>query len=177
MKRRASALALAATLLGGCTITRHVQRPQTLEELNPIVWKKPGAITLLYNRPAGATSAVPPALPATADAARAGGEEVPLLEVSNLRGYEVKRRGRGALEGFGLGFLVGALAGAAIGSAMGSDEACNGRDGCNLSFTASDKALAIGFVGAVAGAIVGPLIGLLRGHTDRYVFSDGDGEP
>jgi hypothetical protein len=177
MKRRASGLALAATLLAGCTITHHVQRPQTVEQLDPIVWKKRDAITLLYERPAGATSAVPPALPAAADRVRGGGDEAPLLEVSNLRGYDVKRRWPGALEGLGLGILGGALAGAAIGSSIGSDPPCNGMDGCVDGFSGSDWALAFGLVGAFAGSVVGPLIGLLVGHTDRYVFSDGSAPP
>ena len=177
MKRRASGLALAATLFAGCTITHRVQRPQTVEQLDPIVWKKRDAVTLLYERPVGPTSAVPPALPAALDSVRAGGVEAPTLAVSNLRGYEVKRRWPGGLEGLGLGILAGALVGAAIGSSVGSDPPCNGMDGCVDGFASSDWALAFGLVGAFAGSVVGSLIGLLVGHTDRYVFSNGGAEP
>jgi hypothetical protein len=174
MKRRVPGLALAAVLVVGCTFTHQVQRPRTVEQLDPIVSKNRGAITLLYQRSEGATSAVPPAPPAQVDRVPAGGPEVSLLDLSTLRGYEVKRRWPGALEGLGLGIVAGALAGAAIGSSMGSDPPCNGMDGCVEGFAASDWALFFGSVGAFAGSVVGPLIGLLVGHTDRYLFS-GDG--
>jgi len=177
MKRRASGLALAATLLAGCTTTRQIQRPQTLEQFAPRVSRNRGAITLLYERPEGARSPVPPALVAPAEGPRAGDEGAPVLDLLNLRGYEVKRRGLGSLEGLGVGILLGALVGAAIGAGMGSDQPCNGMDGCNLSFSGSDKALALGFVGALGGFLVGPPIGLLIGHTDRYVFTTDGAQP
>jgi hypothetical protein len=177
MKRRASALSLAATLFVGCTVTHHARRPQTLEQLDPIVWKKRSYVTLLYERPDGAKSPVPPSLPAPAESPREGGEGAPRLEVSNLRGYEVMHRGRGALEGLGIGILVGALSGYAVGASQGSDGPCTNDDGGCVMFSGADKGLFFGALFAVAGMALGPLIGMLVGHTDRTVFSSGGGEP
>ncbi len=177
MKRRASTLALAACLLAGCTVTHQIQRPQTLEQFAPTVSRNRAAITLLHERPAGATSAVPPALLAPADGPRDGGDGAPPLDLSNLRGYEVKRRGLGALEGLGLGILVGALAGAMIGLAAGDDAVCNGTDNCPDGLPATTKAIGLGLFGALGGLLVGPPIGLLVGHTDRYVFSNDGAQP
>ena len=177
MKRRASALALAATLFGGCTITHQVRRPRTIEQLAPLVSRNHAAITLLHERPEGARSAVPPALSAPAESPADGGEVAPPLDLSNLRGYEVKRRWPGALEGLGLGILAGALVGAAIGGSIGSDPPCNGMDGCVEGFSGSDWAVAFGVVGALAGSVIGSLTGLLAGHTDRYVFSNDGTQP
>lgn len=76
------------------------------------------------------------------------------------------RRGRGALEGLGIGFLLGALTGAVLGYADG-DSMCTGF--CVFNPTAEEKALAAGvFMGTIGGG-VGLLVGVMRGS--RYVYN------
>lgn len=76
------------------------------------------------------------------------------------------RRGRGALEGFGIGFLIAGLGGAALGYADG-DNTCTGF--CVFNPTAEEKALIAGvFLGSLGGG-VGLLVGLARGS--RYVYN------
>ena len=171
-----SILAVGACLFAACTTTRTVRRPETAAELESMVWKKRTHITLLYGVPEGATSAVPESL-ATLRGAPDADAGVPLVDLSNLRGYEVKRRGVGALEGLGLGTLIGFVGGALIGLAMGSDPPCVNVDYPCIGFTASDKALFIGGMGAIGGHAIGPLIGAVVGHTDRYVFANEPERP
>src|SRR5262245_22559308 len=100
MTRLLSAFALGACLVAGCTTTRTIRRPETVEELQALVWKKREHITLLHGAPAGATSPVSASL-ALAPPPAEGDAGVSPVDLSNLRGYEVKRRGLGALEGLG----------------------------------------------------------------------------
>ncbi|HEY7371645.1 MAG TPA: hypothetical protein VIF57_05650 [Polyangia bacterium] len=177
MNRFATTMALASCLAGACTTTRQVRRPASGAELESLMPSQRGRVTLL-----GEPSAADPApsfhqVPALVERPLPPAGAVPLIDVSKLRGYDVKNRGRGALEGLGLGIVLGALVGAAVGSAAGSDAPCDGRDGCYDGFSASDKALAVGLIGALAGSIIGPLVGFAAGHTNRYVFTDGTAGP
>jgi hypothetical protein len=173
MKRLATTMALASCLAGACTTTHQMRRPASGAELESMMPSQRGRVTLL-----GEPSAAAPApsfqqtVPAVVERPLPPAGAAPLIDVSKLRGYDVKNRGRGALEGLGLGIVFGALVGAAIGSAAGSDAPCNGRDGCYDGFSASDKALAVGLIGALAGSVIGPLVGFATGHTNRYVFTD-----
>jgi hypothetical protein len=178
MTRLLSAFVVGACLVAGCTTTRTIRRPETVEELQSLVWKKREHITLLYGDPEGAASSVPASL-ALAPQPAEGDAGAPPVDLSNLRGYEVKRRGMGALEGLGLGTLFGFIGGAVIGLAMGSDGPCEPNDthfGC-VRFGAGEKALLIGGMGAIGGHALGPLIGAGVGHTDRYVFSNDRERP
>jgi hypothetical protein len=75
------------------------------------------------------------------------------------------RRGRGALEGLGIGVLLGGAAGAAIGYADGDDE-CTGL--CLFKTSAAEKAVVAGvFVGTIGG-LIGLLVGVARGSRDVY---------
>ena len=157
MRRFAITSALVAALAGGCTSTHWIRRPATAAELETWMPRQRDRVTLLH--------------------AGSEGETAPLVEVSKLRGYEVKNRGRGALEGLGLGILAGALAGFAVGASFGSDGPCTNDDGGCVMFSASDKGFALGLIGALVGSAVGPLIGFAAGHTNRYVFSDAAARP
>ena len=164
MRSLGSLLALTAALLGGCTTTHQRTRPATIEALQVQLGEDAtsrdtrrtdrDAVRLLYQ------SDVPP--PAAA------GEVAPLVDPSSLRGYEVKRRLPGALEGLYLGLLTGAVAGAVIGYSKGDDPACG--DACFLHFSAGDKAFVGGLLLGIGGGLLGAATGGLIGHTDRYVF-------
>jgi len=172
MQGLATTLVLAAALIGGCTSTRYVQRPQAVEEIQPLYTKARFHMTLVHERPVGATSAAPTSLALARDPA-AVAEAVPLVDLSNLHGYRIKRRGLGALEGLGWGTAIGVFTGAAIGASLGSDSHCMG-DGCyDISFSAGEKAVALGIIGGITGMVLGPVIGMLIGHTDEYVFGIG----
>ena len=81
------------------------------------------------------------------------------------------RRGRGALEGLGIGALIGATGGAIAGYADGDDE-CNEQGWCILTFTAGEKAVIIGTMFGVLGGAIGTIVGALRGS--HYVYSYGE---
>ena len=176
MTRFISTLAVGACLFAGCTTTRTIRRPATAEELQSLVWKKRDHITLLNGDPGGSTSPVPPSL-APAAPPPEGDADVPMVDPSNLRGYEVKRRGVGALEGLALGTALGFLAGAVVGSAMGTDRSCQNVDEGCVELSSSNMALIVGLLGAVVGHAIGPLIGAAVGHTDRYIFSNESARP
>lgn len=82
---------------------------------------------------------------------------VQTAEVSNIRFVS---RGKGALEGFGLGLLIGALSGAMIGLA--------GRDYPEVSFTAEEKALLGGIAFGALGGSIGLPVGRAVGSKDIY---------
>jgi hypothetical protein len=168
----AVALALGATLTVGCTRTYTVRRPASVGELQSSMMGHGGGVVtplLQETAPSEHPPAAPgPLVPWGTSLTPVG--QVPLVQLSAIRGYEVKRRFAGGVEGLLLGAGVGVLTGAAIGSALGSDRACMG-DGCiGFELSATDKA-AIGAVFAgITGAVFGAFIGAYRGHTDRYLF-------
>jgi len=160
MGRFISILAVGACLLAACTTTNTIRRPETADQLESMVWEKRAHITLLHGVPEGGRSSVPESL-AVLRGAPDPDSGVPLVELSNLRGYEVERRGRGALDGLGIGAVLGLVGGALVGLATGD----------------SDRARFFGTIGAVGGLAVGSVIGAAVGHTDRYVFSNEPAKP
>ena len=159
-------LAAGACLFAACTTTRTARRPETFEQLESMVWKKRAHIRLLHRVPEGASSTVPEPLTATAAPPDSDAAGVPLVDLSNLRGYEVNRRGMGALEGLGFGTAIGFALGGLIGLAMANDTACK---------TGGQACFAV--IGAIGGQAIGTLIGAAVGHTDRYVFSNAPEQP
>ena len=168
---------IAGVLLGGCTTTFQRARPATPEALFGQIaedaasgdtrWVDTHRVTLLYPSPgiepeqvdpSRAPSSGPPAV--TVDAAG-----IPsLLDPTQLQGYEVKRRSRGALEGLLIGMLGCAATGAVVGYAQGDDQPGF------VSLSAGTKATMLGVIGAVAGGAIGALVGASVGHKDRYLF-------
>ncbi|HWJ56090.1 MAG TPA: hypothetical protein VNR90_07715, partial [Vicinamibacterales bacterium] len=142
MRRLATTFGLAAALAGGCTTTRYVQRPQAVEEIRPLYTRARFHMTLVHERPAGATSVAPTTLTLARDPMAVEGA-VPLVDLSNLHGYKIKRRGLGALEGLGLGTLIGAMGGAAIGAAAGDNSMCEVDSAC-IKFRSSELAMFFG---------------------------------
>jgi hypothetical protein len=173
MNRFELLLVVAGALLGGCTTTFQRARPATPEALQEQIVEDAGAgdarrvdterVTLLYPSPGIEPGQVEPSSEPPAATVEAAG--IPsLLDPTQLQGYEVKRRFRGAMEGMLIGALSGATAGAVIGYGQGDDP-----EGY-LSFSAGDKAAMLGVVGAVTGATIGALLGTAIGHKDRYLF-------
>ena len=173
-----AALAIAASSLGGCTTTHLIRRPDTVEQIEPLHTNARYRMTLLHERPPGATSTIPTSL-ALDPGATANRDAAPLVDLSNLRGYTINRRGPGALRGLGLGILAGAVVGAAAGFAAGDDPQCpmSAENGCIFRFSAEDKAAASGVVGALIGGLLGTLIGTAIGKTDEYIFRNPNAQP
>jgi len=178
MQRLTAALAIAASAVGGCTTTHLVRRPDTVEQIEPLHTNARYRMTLLHERPPGATSTVPTSL-ALDLGATANSDAAPLVDLSNLRGYTIKRRGPGALKGLGLGILAGAAAGVAAGFAAGDDPQCpmSAESGCIFRFSAEDKAAGGGVAGALIGGLLGTLIGTAIGQTDEYIFRNPNAQP
>jgi hypothetical protein len=178
MQRLTAALAIVASALGGCTTTHRIRRPDTIEQIEALHTNARYHMTLLHERPPGATSTVPSSLVLDPNAT-ANGRAVPLVDLSNLRGYRFKHRGQGALEGLGLGILVGLVTGAAAGFAAGDDPKCPmyAENGCIFRFSAEDKAVGFGVAGALIGGLLGTLIGTAIGHADEYIFWNAHAQP
>jgi hypothetical protein len=88
-----------------------------------------------------------------------------------LKSVSVRRHGRGALEGLGIGFLTGALVGIPIGAAVSdslSVENCH-NGSCRLF-----GAIVFGAVGAAAGSLIGLFIGAGVGHKTSVDFDSTD---
>ncbi len=178
MQRFMAALAIAASALGACRTTHHIRRPDTVEQIEPLYTNARYRMTLLHERPPGATSTVTSSL-ALDPNATANRDAAPLVDLSNLRGYTIKRRGWGALQGLGLGILVGAAAGVAAGFASGDDPQCpmSAESGCIFRFSAEDKAAGYGVAGALIVGLLGTLIGTAVGQTDEYIFRNPNAQP
>src|SRR4029077_5799987 len=124
MQRLMAALAIGDSALGACTTIHHIRRPDTVEQIEPLHTNARYSMTLLHERPPGATSPAPRSL-ALDPNATANRDAAPLVDLTNLRGYAIKRRGRAALEGLGLGILPAAWGGVAAGFASGDDPPCS----------------------------------------------------
>ncbi|MFL5303944.1 MAG: hypothetical protein ACJ8F1_01975 [Polyangia bacterium] len=169
MPRLGILLALGAALLGGCSTTYQQARPATVEQLRTLIDEDSAPrearrtardhVTLL-EQPGGeqpSITVVPPAASEAGDLSR--------VDLSRLRGIEVKRRARGAFDGLVWGFVTGAVAGAITGAAQGDDP-----PGQFIRFTAAEKTVGGGLLFGAAGALVGAVVGAVIGHTDRYLF-------
>jgi len=77
-------------------------------------------------------------------------------------------RGRGVLEGFGIGIVVGGVLGAIMGYAGGDDPPGY------MSFSAEENAVIGGTFFGLLGGIVGIIIGAGRGHQNVYDFDGPD---
>lgn len=176
---------LAAALHAGCTHTYRRSRPANAEQLQAQIAQDaasgdPGrtdgdrvtmlpALSSTARRPppTGMPPHVDPTLALSIRAATAPASVVDVVSPAGSmppRGYEVKRRMPGAMEGLAGGFLGGAATGAALGYFDGDDP-----PGV-VSFSAGAKAAMGGFAGAVFGGALGALFGAIIGHTDRYLF-------
>ena len=79
---------------------------------------------------------------------------VPLASIQQIARRDKRTGWQGALHGAGLGLLIGGVAGAITGFASGDDPETQW-----FAFTAEEKALAVGVVLGVGGAVLGGVIG------------------
>jgi len=169
-----SAIVGPAGALGGCSRTYNVPRPRSAVELQLTLMKQDGGVvTPIVVAPGPATGSAPrsgvPAAPVPWGSSLGPSGDIPMVDLSAIPGYEVKRRALGALEGFLIGALGGGLAGFVVGSSLGSDK-CSNPDTCYLELSSTDKGIIGAVVAGVPGAVLGTLIGGVRGHTDKYLF-------
>lgn len=144
----------AALAVASCTTTYRVARPANDQQRAELITR------------AAAGEALPPAPPSAV---------APLAMTAPLdatNGFEIKRPGRGALEGLGIGILVGAAVGGLGGLMLGDDGPCQSSpESCSgIRFSANEKAAAGALVFSLPGAIIGTVVGALVGHKDRYLF-------
>jgi hypothetical protein len=95
-------------------------------------------------------------------------DELQQIPVAKVETVVLNNRGRGALEGFGIGILVGGVLGAIMGYAEGDDTSGFWRE------SASEKATYGGIGFGLLGGIVGIIIGAGRGHHYVYHFDCPD---
>jgi hypothetical protein len=175
--------ALAATfsvlLTVGCSSTHQVVRPSSLDSFAEVTDTGEGPIDVIVTPPASedphSVEAVRSRSARLLDvgddgiSVRRRGEQQ-TLSLRDIRGYDVTRRGQGALEGLGIGLLAGVTFGVVAGLAAGDDPPCAPENFCIFRLSAGDKAAISGVVAGLTGALSGALIGALVGHTDHYVF-------
>jgi len=84
------------------------------------------------------------------------------------------KRGRGALEGGGIGALGGIAAGVILGFAAG-DDPCdeNVERDCYYAFTAGQNAMIFGIIFGGLGGLGGLVVGAIIGSRDVYKMSEG----
>jgi len=108
--------------------------------------------------------------------------DVGVLRPSEVAKVTVVHRGRGALEGAGIGFLIGAASGAALGYADGDDECASSMSNhpssepnlslCIKLFTAEEKALLGAAVIGGIGGLIGTIVGAVTGSSDVYSYGE-----
>ena len=142
-----------ALLVSACTTTYHVARPTNAEQRARLMSR------------AAAGEDLPPPGPVTTSPGPAGTPET-------AAGFEIKRHGRGALEGLGLGILTGAAVGGLGGLMLGNDPPCQSSpESCSgISFSANEKAAGGALLFSLPGALIGAVIGAVVGHKNRYLF-------
>jgi hypothetical protein len=160
--------AIAATASGGCTRTYNVARPKSAAELQlTLMANDAGVVTPIVAPQPSAPSAASSPVPWGTSLTPSG--EVPTIDMSQVGGYEVRRRGAGALEGLLIGTLGGAFVGFAIGASLGSDS-CANMDHCYVAFSSTEKGAIGAVLAGATGLVLDTLIGAVRGHKDRYLF-------
>ena len=173
MRRLGLVLAIGAALLGGCGTTTHQRsRPASFDQLETQIGRDIGtedahpsenpAVTLLYP-PASERPRAAPAL-ALPGPPLAGRSAAPLVDVSQIRGYQVRRRLPGAIEGLIIGFAGGAALGAIL-SGSAQPDAPVGTAPPSAGETVAGAVL-FGTLGGLTGALIGALVG----RTDLYLF-------
>jgi hypothetical protein len=103
---------------------------------------------------------------------RAGGAAA-AIDPTQIRSYTTVSRGRGVLQGLGVGLVAGATTGVVVGFVNG-DDPCVKSHSCFLGFTAEAKAVIGGIALGAVGLVAGGLFGLIAGSHDVYELGPVD---
>ena len=154
---------ITVVFVSNCT---HVRRPFTFDDVNKAGIGKKTYIALTSGRVFNGKS-----IRITHDSTSwldFRTDDTQSISTSQIKSIIVKKSGRGALEGFGIGVLSGAVIGAVIGFLSGDDDPQT----VFMPYTAEEKALGYGVVLGGAGGLLGVPIGAAVGSKDKFVFED-----
>jgi hypothetical protein len=173
-------LCVASALSTACTTTRTMTRPLSAMNRKELAAALSDEWVLEYTAalppPGGEARARDPHL--DGDSLRftsvdGGPRVVPIQALRSIE-TDVSHAG-GAVQGIGVGALAGLAAGGLFGLSLGTTPPNPEDHDCGpCFFTAKEKAMIFGVIGAVAGAGVGLIVGALRGHRDVVELSDRD---
>lgn len=157
-------LIVVALFIVGCAHTHRLSQPPTavdFDEFNKIAKGRKGQIVLLDGRKfSGYDIRVAPSTTSWRDSARTITKNIPTSEINKI---QFGNRGRGALEGFGVGVLIGGASAILLGLTSGGGE--------EFSPITTGVILAI-YIGMPAGAVLGTIIGTSVGSKDVFVLAD-----
>jgi hypothetical protein len=169
MKPRYIIIIALAVFTSRCT---HLRQVQSFDEINKVAAGKPARVTLTDGRVLSGKG-LQMATDSTSwlDSTTGRKQSIVTTEIDKV---VIKKRGRGALEGLGMGVLAGAV----IGFALGDDPPCEpypndlfgiGQSLCEgFRLSAGEKALA----GAGGGGLWGMIIGAAVGSKDKFVLHE-----
>ncbi len=159
MKTQYWMIIVLAVFTSRCT---HIRNFSTLNDVNKVAQGKKASITLTSGQVFAAKD-----IQASRDSTfwldfeTNQKQSIAAAEISHV---VIKKSGRGAWEGFGIGFLVGSVTGALIGFASGDDEF--------LEVTAEEKALGYGLLFGGGGGLLGSFVGAKVGSKDKFILHE-----
>ena len=163
------AIIIAATIItSGCT---HLRTFKTYDDINTVAKDRKGQIILINGRGhAGRDFHLANDSTHWRDLDT---NKAQSISTSQIQEISIKKSGRGAWEGFGLGLLAGAVSGVVIGFVSGDDPGANEPGLQNLfANTAGEKALGYGVVFGGLGGLVGLPVGAATGSKDKFVLQE-----
>lgn len=163
MKTRYIVIISAIIFVSNCT---HIRRPFLFDDINKAGIGKKVGITLTNGCVFNGKS-----IQITHDSTSwldSNTKNTQSIATSQIKSTVLKKSGRGALEGLGLGILSGAITGALIGFVSGDDDPQT----VFLPYTAEEKAVGYGVVLGAAGGLLGLPIGAAVGSKDKFLFED-----
>jgi len=164
MNPRYAILMAAAIITSGCT---HLRTFKTYDDINTVSKDRKGQVILVDGRAYDGRD-----FHLADDSTHwrdLNTNKAQSISTSQIREISIKKSGRGAWEGFGLGLASGAALGAVIGLGSGSDP-----EDASLVFGASagEKALGYGIVFGAGGGLVGLAAGASTGSKDKFVLQE-----
>jgi len=166
--RISTLLAFSMFILASCT---HLRTFKTYDDINVVSKDRKGQITLVNGRGyAGRDFHLAEDSTHWRDL---NTNKAQSISTSQIREISIKKSGRGAWEGFGVGLLAGAAIGAVIGFASGDDPGADEPGLENLfAITAGEKALRSGVYLGGLGGLVGLSVGATTGSKDKFVLQE-----
>ena len=96
---------------------------------------------------------------------KTGENETKTVPYSEIKSITFRKRGKGALEGLGMGLLLGGLFGGVMGYSSGDDPGSG-----ILALERKDKVILYAIFWGGIGGVGGLFVGSLEGSTEKYVF-------